>query len=134
MPMTHKEFCCWLEGFFMRGGQRPTDDHWHEIGKRLQKTMNPEAVDGPSPTSEGGKDRNPEKEPLTASKLEFIRAKAVVHTKNGLLGESLDEFAKRYGLKVLTTEEFNNLNWKAHEESQYPRDLFPPIRTTLAAR
>ena len=39
--MTHKEFCCWLEGFFMRGGAEPTADQWHEIGKRLHKTMNP---------------------------------------------------------------------------------------------
>lgn len=39
--MTHKEFCCWLEGFFMRGGNEPTAEQWHEIGKRLHKTMNP---------------------------------------------------------------------------------------------
>lgn len=42
--MTHKEFCLWLEGFFMRGGETPTAEQWHEIGKRLQKTMNPAQV------------------------------------------------------------------------------------------
>lgn len=39
--MTHKEFCCWLEGFFMRGGREVTVTQWNEIGKRLHKTMNP---------------------------------------------------------------------------------------------
>lgn len=42
--MTHKEFCFWLEGFFMRGGAEPTADQWHEIGKRLHQTMNPVEV------------------------------------------------------------------------------------------
>lgn len=39
---AHKEFCLWLEGFFMRGGETPTAEQWHAIGKRLQKVMNPE--------------------------------------------------------------------------------------------
>lgn len=39
--MTHKEFCLWLEGFFMRGGETPTAEQWQMIGARLQKTMNP---------------------------------------------------------------------------------------------
>lgn len=39
--MTHKEFCCWLEGFFMRGGETPTAEQWQMIGVRLQKVLNP---------------------------------------------------------------------------------------------
>ena len=40
--MTHNEFCCWLEGFFMRGGETPTAEQWQMIGVRLQKVLNPE--------------------------------------------------------------------------------------------
>lgn len=40
--MTHKEFCLWLEGFFMRGGETPTAEQWQMIGVRLQKVLNPE--------------------------------------------------------------------------------------------
>lgn len=39
--MTHKEFCLWLEGFFMRGGETPTAEQWQMIGVRLQKVLNP---------------------------------------------------------------------------------------------
>lgn len=39
--MNHKEFCCWLEGFFMRGGETPTAEQWQMIGVRLQKVLNP---------------------------------------------------------------------------------------------
>lgn len=42
--MTHKEFCCWLEGFFMRGGETPTAEQWQMIGVRLQKVLNPAQV------------------------------------------------------------------------------------------
>ena len=40
--MTHREFCLWLEGFFMRGGETPTAEQWQMIGARLQKILNPE--------------------------------------------------------------------------------------------
>lgn len=38
---AHKEFCLWLEGFFMRGGETPTAEQWQMIGVRLQKALNP---------------------------------------------------------------------------------------------
>lgn len=38
---AHKEFCLWLEGFFMRGGETPTAEQWQMIGVRLQKVLNP---------------------------------------------------------------------------------------------
>jgi len=45
--MTHKEFCLWLEGFFMRGGETPTAEQWQMIGVRLQKVLNPAPAANP---------------------------------------------------------------------------------------
>lgn len=39
--MTHEQFCFWLEGFFMRGGNPVTVKQWVEIGERLHKSLNP---------------------------------------------------------------------------------------------